>query len=121
VFSLFHIRVTLKTGYATCIPSFGNRNVKVRMQSRIKKSQNDLGWQGHRVHLLQPLLSRDTQSRVPRPMSMWLWEISKEETPQPLWAACASALSPAQHRTASWCSVCAHCLLFWHWAPLKTA
>lgn len=37
-------------------------------------------------------------------------------------------LSPAQHRSATWCSnrhsfvpICAHCHLSWPWAPLKTA
>lgn len=29
--------------------------------------------------------SRDTQSRVPKPVFRWLLEMSKEETPQPLW------------------------------------
>jgi len=72
-----------------------------------------------------PCTSRDTQRRVPRAVSRWLLEISKKETPQPLWETCASAPLPAQHRSASWCSegtpVCAHCLLSWHWAPLTTA
>jgi len=43
-----------------------------------------------------PLLSRDTQSRVPRATSRWSWEIPKEEIPH-LWAACASA--PSLHST----------------------
>ena len=65
-----------------------------------------------------PCSSRDPHSRVPRPTFRCLLEISKEETPQPLWATRASAPSSAQHRSASWCSegtfcalVCAHCLL----------
>jgi len=44
------------------------------------------------IHLLQPLLIRDTQSRVPRAMFKRLLEISKEETLQIL-----SSLS--QHST----------------------
>lgn len=44
--------------------------------------------------------SRDTQSWLPRTLSKWLLKISKEETLQPPWAACASAQSPAQHRSA---------------------
>ena len=41
----------------------------------------------------------------------WLLKISKEETPKPLWAACASAPSPEQHVSAACCSEitsCAH-------------
>lgn len=54
---------------------------------------------------------------------------SPEETPQPLWAACPSAPSAAQHRSAafrgaseatSYAPVCAHCLLSRLWALLKT-
>ena len=37
------------------------------------------------------------QSRVPRRMSKWLMEISKEETLQPLREACPFSLSPEQH------------------------
>jgi len=47
--------------------------------------------------LLVPLHpSRATQSRVPRPTSMRLLEISKEETPYHLWTACTRALSHAE-------------------------
>ena len=78
------------------------------------------------VPLLQPLL-KNNQSRVPRPVSRWrLLKNIKDEAPQRPWAACASAPSPAQHRSASCCSdgtscvpVCAHCLSSWHWASLK--
>ena len=34
--------------------------------------------------LVQPCSSRDTQSRVPKATSRWLWKLSKEESPQPL-------------------------------------
>lgn len=58
-----------------------------------------------------------------------LLETSKEEIAQPLWAACPSAPSAAQHRSAafrgaseatSYAPVCAHCLLSRLWALLKT-
>lgn len=62
-----------------------------------------------------------------RLMSRWLLKIPKAETPS-FWAACASALSFSQHRSASWwlegtfcLPVCARCLLAWHWAPLERA
>jgi len=41
--------------------------------------------------------SRDTQSRVPRATSRWLWEILKEETPQPLGSLWQCSIT-AQHR-----------------------
>jgi len=50
----------------------------------------------------------------------------EQETPQPPWAACASAPSPSEGRSSSSCSagtscasVCACCPLSCHWAPLK--
>ena len=49
-----------------------------------------------------------------------------QETPQPPWAACSSAPSPSEGRNSSSCSdgtscasVCAHCPLSCHQAPLK--
>lgn len=55
------------------------------------------------------------------------FEDSKDETLQPLWVACASALFPLQWKTVSWCSnntsfvpVCAQYFLSWHWALLKS-
>jgi len=58
-----------------------------------------------------------------RSTTRWLLDISREETPQPHWAACASTPSPTQYRSASWYSditfcAWAHCLQAWHWAPL---
>lgn len=51
------------------------------------------------AHLAQPGSSRATSSGVP--MSVCMQKITKEENPQPLRAACASAESPAQCRSAS--------------------
>lgn len=55
------------------------------------------------------------------------FEDSKDETLQPLWVACASALFPLQWKTVSWCSnntsfvpVCAQYFLSWYWALLKS-
>lgn len=43
------------------------------------------------VYLVQaPCSSRDTQKKLHRTMSSWLLKISMRETPQPLWATCAS-------------------------------
>lgn len=65
---------------------------------------------------LNPCSSRDTLSRVPRR------RFPKRRFHR-LWAACASAPSPAQHRSDSWCSegtscipLHAYCLLPWHWS-----
>lgn len=55
------------------------------------------------------------------------FEDSKDETLQPLWVACASALFPLQWKTVSWCSnntsfvpVCAQYFLSWYCALLKS-
>lgn len=80
-------------------------------------------------HLVQPPCSgKETYGNMPLTLSKKLLHISKEKTPQPHWATCASAQSPVQHRNASQCSdrtsrvpVNAHCLLSWHWAPMKRA
>lgn len=55
-------------------------------------------------------------------------KIYKVEPPAPLWAACAMAPAPIQHRNAAWCSegasrvpVCAHGLWSCLWAPLERA
>lgn len=68
-----------------------------------------------------------TESRMPKTTPRWFLRISKKETPEPLWAAWASAQSPIQQRGASWCSnrtsfvpVCAHQLSSWHWRPQKS-
>ena len=54
------------------------------------------------------------------------WISPEKETPQPLWAACSSALSPLKYRNFFSCfdgtscvPVCACCLLSCHWAPLR--
>lgn len=41
---------------------------------------------------------------MPRVMSRWLLNISKRDTPHPPWASCASAWSPSQEKSVSWCS-----------------
>jgi len=51
-------------------------------------------------HLVQSLL-RLPQRRVLKATSRCRWKVSKEQTPQSLWAACASVPSPAQHRSTS--------------------
>ena len=78
--------------------------------------------------MFQPLLQQGNPEQSAQGHVKWLMKISKEETPQPLWATCASAPLAAQHRSASWCSkgtscvpTCAHCLLSWHWAALAKA
>ena len=86
-------------------------------------THEDVEWLRLKVLLGPPapaLLSRYTQSRVPRPMSRWLLKVSKEGTPQPLGSLCHCSVT-AQHRSAAWCSegtscvpLCAHCLLSWH-------
>lgn len=48
--------------------------------------------------------SSRTTYGLPRTTSRWLLKISKEGTPQPLWATCASVQSPARYRRAFWCS-----------------
>ena len=58
----------------------------------------------HWVHLVHHCSSRGTQSRCsePHPGSFWR---SPRRRLHSLWAACASALSPTQYRSVSWCSV----------------
>lgn len=54
------------------------------------------------------------------------WVSPRMRTTQTPWLTCASAWSPFQVKKCSWCwdgthcvSVCAHCLLYHHWAPLE--
>ena len=47
------------------------------------------------VHLSNLCSSRDTQSRVPRPMSKWLLETYKEKTSQPLGSLCQCSVTYA--------------------------
>jgi len=50
--------------------------------------------------------NRNTQSRVPSPMSRWFLKISKEETPQPLSNLCQCSIT---------CTAQKYCLVFkWH-------
>ena len=95
---------------------------------RITESQNGRGWKG-------PLWI--TQSNPPAevgsptagcigPCPGGSWISPEKETPQPPWAACSSALSPAEWRNYFTCSdgtscasFCAHCPLSCRWAPLK--
>jgi len=65
-------------------------------------------------------------SRLTRTSSSWGLISLEKETPQPLWAAWARALSPSEGRSSSSCSggtsqasVCAHCPLSCCWALLK--
>jgi len=71
-----------------------------------------------------PCSSRDTQSRVPRTMSMQLLKISQESLQPP------QETNAIAHQTQKCClmvrenllcSVCAHYCWFWHWATLNTA
>lgn len=45
---------------------------------------------------------QDCPKLVASTMSRWLWEIPKEEPPEPLWAACARPLALSQHSWAFW-------------------
>ena len=56
-----------------------------------------------------------------------LWISPEKETPQPLWVACSSALSPSHWRSSSSCSAgtssasfCTHCPLSCCWTPLRS-
>jgi len=69
-----------------------------------KETQHGLGRKGPLAPSgPTPCSSRNTQSQVPGTTCRWLLKISKEEIPQALWAACASALWSAQCRSASCC------------------
>ena len=64
------------------------------------------------------------EAGCPEPCLGGFWISPESNTPQPLWAACVSA--PSQSKSVSWCSegtplvsVCAHCLWYCHWAPLR--
>lgn len=93
------------------------------LSSGFTQSQTEVGrdlW----VHLVLPLLVHST---VLRPICKWLL-ISKEKTPQPLWAVCAHPSSPIQHRIASMyldgtscVPVCACYLLCQRSTPLERA
>jgi len=48
-------------------------------------------------------LSRDTHCRCPGPHPGSFWRSPRRRS-HSLWAACASALPPAQHNSAAWCS-----------------
>lgn len=106
--------------------SFLSRRITASHQPK----HNGLGWKG----LLEVIWSNPPAQAgthgagCPTPCPSGFWRSPVEETPQPLWATCASTPSPTQWRSASRCSegasrvpVCAHWLLSWHWAPLNIA
>ena len=78
-------------------------------------------------HLVQPSCrSGSPTARCTGPCTGRSWISPEKETPQPPWAACSSAPSPSEGRSSSSCSdgtspvsVCAHCPLSCHWAPLE--
>lgn len=99
------------------------------MQGR-KKNHRSTGW--GRKGLLEDIWSdHPAQARPPRagcpgayPDSFCIFP--KREKPQCLWATFASAPSPSQLKTVSWCSdrrscvaLCARWLLSHHWTPLE--
>lgn len=77
-------------------------------------------------HLVQPPAQAGTpRTGWPGPYPGTFWIPPRREMAPPPWETCASAQSRTQHRSA-FCvqrepPVCAHCLLPWHWAWLKTA
>lgn len=99
---------------------------KCRKTKVEEKSQVSWGWKGS-LRLSSPtsLLNKChvgpvAQDCVQKALG-YFWGYS----PQPLWATSASAPSPSQQKSVSWCSggtscVCAHCLWFCPWAPLKS-
>jgi len=67
--------------------------------------------------------SRTSRAGCLAPCPGGFWRSPRRISPELLWAACASAPSPAQHRSDSWCSegtscipLHAYCLLPWHWS-----
>lgn len=98
--------------------------------AREKKNHRSTGW--GRKGLLEDIWSdHPAQAGPPRagcpgayPDSFCIFP--KREKPQCLWATFASAPSPSQLKTVSWCSdrrscvaVCARWLLSHHWTPLE--
>lgn len=98
--------------------------------AREKKNHRSTGW--GRKGLLEDIWSdHPAQARPPRagcpgayPDSFCIFP--KREKPQCLWATFASAPSPSQLKTVSWCSdrrscvaLCARWLLSHHWTPLE--
>lgn len=63
------------------------------------------------VHHAQPLPQQHTQGRVPGPWPGGSWRSPRSRLPS-LWAACAGALSLAQHRSAAWRSKGTSCAQF---------
>lgn len=53
---------------------------------------------------LPPAQAGPPQAGCPGPCQVSSWRSPKRETPQPLWATCARAPSPAQQKSISWCS-----------------
>ena len=94
----------------------------------VTESQNGRGWNGPLwVIWSNPPAEAGSPTvgcRGPCPGRSWI--SPEKETPQPPWAACSSAPSPSEGRSSSsrsdgtaYSSVCAHCPLSCHWAPLK--
>ena len=85
------------------------------------------GWKGPlEITPSNPLLEQAPPEQGHRTASRRGVNVSREGTPQPLWAACAPALAPAQGRGLASCSggtscvpACARGPLAWRWAPLK--
>ena len=101
--------------------TFISRVRKPHLPHHFIESQTGQGGKG----LLGPSGPIPTQAGTPRarcpglcPVGFWR---SPGRNPQPLCAACACSLPPAQHRSVfSWSGrrscvlVCSHCPLFWH-------
>lgn len=86
------------------------------------------GWFDSKDHLIQsPYSSRDIWSRLSRPVSRWLVNISNEGGSTTILVyPCTRAPSHTQHESTSWClagtycvPVCARCSLSCHWTSLK--
>ena len=100
----------------------------VRQKLSITESQTGRGWKGP---LWVTQSNPPTEAGSPRagctgPCPGRSRISPEKETPQPPWAACSSAPSPSEGRSSSSCSdgtscasVCAHCPLSCHWAPLE--
>jgi len=91
------------------------------------ESQNGWGWKGplEVTWSTIPAQAGPPTTSCPRPCSYSFWTPPKLETPQPLRATCSMLGHPHSEKNISWCSdrspcvsLCDHCLLPYHWAPL---
>lgn len=78
------------------------------------------------AHLVPPLLQQYYPEQGAQAHVQAAFGVPQVETPQPLWAACTSAPSRTQHRSAAWYSGGTSLLQFvsllsWHWAMAKRA